>query len=91
MGLYALLGALWHPLLVGSNYDSFECVRRTWDLVILGSWLVGLILLPVAIIVAITGRRRTGLSIGVTGVLLIAAGALVFAVAAAHEYHLCDS
>ena len=40
---------------------------------------------------AITGRRRAGLSIGVTGVLLIAAGALVFAVVGVHDYHLCDS
>jgi hypothetical protein len=41
--------------------------------------------------VAITGRRRAGLSIGVTGVRLIATGALVLAVVVASEYHLYDS
>jgi hypothetical protein len=66
-------------------------VRRPWEYVVLGAWPVGAILIPVAIVVAITGRRRTGLSIAVTGILLIAAGAVVLAVVAAHEYHLCDS
>lgn len=91
VGLYGLLGAMWHPLMVGPGYDSFECVRRPWDFVVLGSWLTGAIFILVAIVVATTGRGRTSLTIAVTGVLLIAAGLVVFAVVAAHEYHLCDS
>ena len=91
VGLYAVLGAMWHPLLVGPGYDSFDCVRRPWDFAVLGSWLIGAILILVAIVVAITGRGRTSLRLAVTGILLIAAGGVVFAVVAAHEYHLCDS
>ena len=82
---------MWHPLMVGPGYDSFECVRRPWDFVVLGSWLTGAIFILVAIVVAITGRGRTSLTIAVTGVLLIAAGVAVLAIVAAHEYHLCDS
>jgi hypothetical protein len=90
-GNYVIVDTLWHPLLVGSSYDGFEFVRRFWNFVVLVSWLIGLILLLVAIVVAITGRGRTSLSIGVTGILLIAAGALVGAVGAANSYHLCAS
>jgi hypothetical protein len=67
IGLYALLGAMWHPLLIGPGYDSFECVRRPWDFVFLGSWLIGAILIVVAVVLAITGRGRTSLSVAVTG------------------------
>ena len=58
-------------------------VRRPWDFVVLGSWLTGAIFILVAIVVAITGRGRTSLTIAVTGVLLIAAGLVVLAVVAA--------
>ena len=34
VGLYGLLGAMWHPLMIGPGYDSFECVRRPWDFVV---------------------------------------------------------
>jgi hypothetical protein len=91
VGLYAVLGAMWHPLLLGPGYDSFDCVRRPWDFVVRGSWLTGVILILVAIVVAITGRGLTGLTLAVSGILLIAAGGLVLAVVAVHEYHLCDS
>ncbi len=92
VGLYALIGAVAHPLMVGPDYDSFECdVRRPWEVVMLVSWLTGAILILVAIVVAITGRWRTGLSIAVTGILLIAAGAIVAAVAVANDFHLCAS
>jgi hypothetical protein len=37
---YALLGALWHPILLGpGGWDSFECPSDPWFFVLLGSWL----------------------------------------------------
>lgn len=86
-----MLGAMWHPLLVGPGYDSFECVERPWLFVMRASVFSGAILIVVAIVRAVRGRRRTTLSVAVTGILLVAAGVLVFAVAAAHDYHLCNA
>ena len=83
---------MWHPLLLGPDFDSFECSRTLpWIFVLQGSWLTGAILILVAIVVAVTRRRHTRVHIAVPGFLLMAAGAVVFAVVAAYDYHLCDS
>ena len=76
--------------MVGPHYSSFDCdVRRPWEVVSLGSLLIGAILILVAIVVAIRGRFRTSLSIAVSGILLIAAGVIVVVTAVANDFHLC--
>ena len=91
VGLYALIGAVWHPLLLGPGFDRFDCgSARPWVIITFGSWLTGAGLVLGGIVVATLGVR-TRLAIAVTGILLILAGAAVFVVVAAHDYHLCSS
>jgi hypothetical protein len=95
VGFYAFLGLMWHPLLVGPDYDgradsaSGVCGYMPWDFVVLGSWLFGASLIVAGIFLAIMRRFALGVSVAVTGILLFAASLVVFAVVAAHDYHLC--
>ena len=86
--VYALVGALWHPLFGGQEYVCFE---GPWVAVFVGAVAVGVALLIAGLVRLIARKQRLEGWTAFAGVLTIAAGFIVYEVAAANDYNVCSS
>jgi len=77
--------------LLGRDWDGFECGATPWSVVSLGAFAAGIVLLLAGLILLLSRRTRTAGWTALAGVLTAAAALVVFAIVAAHDYHLCSS
>ncbi len=93
VALYALLGAVWDPLLIGpGGLAGFDCDVKPWHAVAVASFALGAVALLGGTALAVAHRpRMTGVAVLVSGLLLVAAGVLVGVVAGVNDYLVCPS
>jgi len=92
VALYALLGAMWHPLLIGPAFDSFDCDAKPWLFVSVISLFLGVVFFVVGATLAIALQpAAAGLWMVVAGLLLALEALLLGVIVAANDYLLCSS
>ena len=89
--LYALLGFVWHPLLLGPHLDV-GCGLEPWFVVFVTSLVLGGLFFVVGATLTVALQpRAAGLWVLASGLLLACSAVLVLAVVGASDYLVCST